>query len=224
MAFRESMMNAQGQVQTSDESQFLDLRAAPRFSVMMRTAKLLSESGEYICVVRDISATGTKLRLFHEPPPDSHLFLELANGFRYAMERMWHADGHAGFRFSSAIDVEEFIEEPNRHPRRPVRLQLRLPAIVTVSSQQNGAMLIDLSQHGACVETGLPIAVGKPLRFEVEGMPVRHGHVCWRRENRHGLVFQDSLRLDEFARHARQLQPFLAAPAQEAGASSQRAA
>ena len=30
-------------------------RDAPRFPLLMRTAKLLCESGEYICMVRDVS-------------------------------------------------------------------------------------------------------------------------------------------------------------------------
>jgi hypothetical protein len=217
------MTIAQGQVR-ANETDFADLRAAPRFSVMMRAAKLLCESGEYLCIVRDVSETGTKLRLFHEPPPDTHLFLELGNGDRYAMERMWHADGHAGFRFSSSIDVEEFIEERSSHPRRPVRLRVRLPALITSNAQQTSAMVVDVSQHGACVETRRPVAVGKPLSFELEGMPVRYGHVCWRRDNRHGLVFQDTLGLDERARYALDLQPFAAAQAEETEAAGQRAA
>ena len=67
-----------------------DLRDAPRFSLVIRTAKLICRSGEYPCVVRDVSATGVRVRLFDALPPDSHLALELANGERYAMERVWH--------------------------------------------------------------------------------------------------------------------------------------
>jgi hypothetical protein len=47
-----------------------DPRGAARSSLMFRTAKILCESGEYVCVVRDVSATGARLRLFHAAPPD----------------------------------------------------------------------------------------------------------------------------------------------------------
>jgi hypothetical protein len=80
-----------------------DKRAAPRSSLMFRTAKILCESGEYVCVVRDVSATGCRLRLFHAAPPDTHLFLELANGERYAIERIWTRDEYVGCRFSCTI-------------------------------------------------------------------------------------------------------------------------
>lgn len=207
------MMDAHGLAQDREATPYVELRAAPRFSVMMRTAKLLCESGEYLCIVRDVSATGTKLRLFHEPPPDTHLFLELGNGDRYAMERMWYHGHHAGFRFSSSIDVDEFIGESSPHPRRSLRLRLQLPALVTANATEGEAMLLNISQHGACIETGRQLAVGGPLRLDICGLPLRFGHVSWRRGRVHGLVFQQAFRLDELARHAQELQPFGAVPA-----------
>ena len=189
--------------------------------MMMRAAKLLCESGEYVGVVRDISTTGAKVRLFHETPPDTHLFLALGNGRRYAMERMWHHDNHVGFRFSSDIDIGEFVEEPGRHPRRPVRLHMEKPATVTAKGQEHQAMLVNLSQHGACIEAGSQLAVCEQLRLEVEGLPVRIGHVRWRKGFTHGLVFQQAFRLDEFAEHAYALQPFVPAIEIDDGRSAQ---
>lgn len=207
---------------TVPENSHAERRADPRFALgMLRTAKLLCESGEYVCVVRDISATGCKVRLFHEPPPDTHLFLELGNGERFAMERMWQDGGHAGFRFSSEIDVDEFIEEPSPYPRRPVRLRIERPAAVKVKGAERQVMLVNLSQHGARIETATPLAVCERLRLDVPGLPPRIGNVRWRKGFAHGLVFQQAFRLDEFARHAFDLQPYLsAAPAAGNGQSA----
>ena len=197
-------------------------RADPRFALgMLRTAKLLCESGEYVCVVRDISATGAKVRLFHEPPPDTHVFLELGNGERLAMERMWQGSGHAGFRFSSEIDVGEFIEESSPFPRRPVRLRIERPAVVRVKGAERQVMLVNLSQHGARIETGTPLALSERLRLDVPGLPPRVGNVRWRKGFAHGLVFQQAFRLDEFAQHAFRLQPCPPAPATDNGQSAQ---
>lgn len=187
-----------------------ELREAPRFSLVMRTAKLLCETGEYVCVVRDLSATGTKLRLFHEIPPDSHLYLELASGQRYAMERIWHEGDHAGFRFSSPIAVSEFVEEISPHPRRPLRLRLQRPGLVTADGRDQRTMLVNISQQGACIEASGELPVGQLVRLEVPGLPLRFGHVCWRRQNAHGLVFQQSFRLDELAGYLFRLQPYVA--------------
>lgn len=174
---------------------------------MLRTAKLLCESGEYVCVVRDISSTGTRVRLFHDLPPDTHVYLELGSGRRFAMERMWQGGDHAGFRFSSEIDIDEFIVEAGPHARRPVRLRISRPAMVTAKHVGRPAILVNLSQQGACVETQMPLAQCEQLRLEVPGLPPRIGHVRWRDGETHGLVFQQAFRLDEFARHAYELQP-----------------
>jgi len=190
-----------------EEPAFEELREAPRFSLVMRTAKLLCETGEYICVVRDISANGTRLRLFHALPLDTHLYLELANGQRYAMERIWQDGDHAGFRFSSLIDVDEFVEETSRYPRRPLRLRLHRPSLVTAGGRDRRAMLVNISQQGAGIEMSGEIPVGQQVRLEVPGLPLRFGHVCWRRGHAHGLVFQQSFRLDELAGHLFDLQP-----------------
>ena len=199
-------------------SKHAERRFEPRFALgMLRTAKLLCESGEYVCVVRDISATGVKVRLFHAPPPDTHLFLELGNGERFAMERVWLADGHAGFRFSSEIDIDEFIEEPSPYPRRPVRLRIARPATVKVKGSERQAMLVDLSQHGARIETATPLAVCEKLRLDVPGLPPRIGHVRWRKGSAHGLVFQQAFGLDEFAQYAFELQPCPPAPVLDNG-------
>jgi len=191
-----------------------DRRAMPRFPLLMRTAKLLCESGEYLVTVRDVSAGGARLGLFHELPPDPYLYLELASGERYAMERRWHCEDQAGFRFAGWIDVNAFIEEASPYPRRPLRMRLQRPALVTTQGRDTRAMLVDLSQQGARIEAGSQIALGEQFRLEVDGLPVRFGKVRWQNEYSHGLEFQQAFRLEEFARHLFSLQPFTAAGAE----------
>lgn len=200
---RQALQDASDQGRT-----FAEMRETPRSSLMFRTAKLLCESGEYVCVVRDISATGARVRLFHAPPPDTHLFLELANGDRYAMERVWMRDDHVGFRFSCTIDVDHFIAEPSFHPRRPIRLKLQRPADIVVDGVVVPAVLLDLSQQGARIEAGRKFALEQKLRLGVEGQPQRFGSVRWRSGYTHGLVLQQGFKLDELARCALALQPF----------------
>jgi hypothetical protein len=184
-----------------------ELRDAPRFSLIIRSAKLVCESGEYLCVVRDISATGCRLRLFHEPPPYNHLFLELANGERYAIERIWARDGHAGFRIAQPIDVNEFVVEPSPFPKRPLRLRLELPARVVAGAMISPATLRDLSQKGGRIETICHLAMDQQVRLEVDGLRAVYAKVRWRRKNAYGLVFDNTFRLDELAQLAFRLQP-----------------
>src|SRR5690606_6832932 len=67
-------------------------RRAPRFTLLIRSAKLTSPYGEFLCIVRDVSETGVSVRLFHPLPADVPLTLELPNGDRHPLERVWEDD------------------------------------------------------------------------------------------------------------------------------------
>jgi hypothetical protein len=88
-----------------------ELRRAPRFTLLVRAAKLIIDGREYLCVLRDASNTGVKVRIFHPLPPYLHIALETGSGERYPMEMMWLKDDHAGFRFFDEIDVQHLIED-----------------------------------------------------------------------------------------------------------------
>lgn len=183
-----------------------NLREAPRFSLIIRSAKLVTESGEYLCVVRDISATGARLRLFHEPPPERHVFLELANGDRHVMERVWAADGHAGFRIAQPIDVNTFLVEPSPYPKRPIRLRLQRPSVLIVGGVKHPAKLLDLSQKGARITAECHLAVSQQISLDIAGLGSIPAKVRWRRENLYGVVLERTFKLDELASFAFDLQ------------------
>ena len=45
-----------------------DQRGAQRYSLMLRAAKVMTPEGEWVCNVREVSATGLRLRFFHDLP------------------------------------------------------------------------------------------------------------------------------------------------------------
>ena len=179
---------------------FVELRGAERFSLLIRTAKLVCEAGEFLCVVRDVSTTGVRLKLFHALPPHDRLALELANGDLYFVEKVWEADDQAGFRFSAPIEVREFMAEPSQYPRRAVRLRMDRPGLLGADGVTTPARLTSLSQQGAAIECGQHLAVGQRIRFDVEGLPPVIANVCWRSSPEYGLVFQTYFAVDELAR------------------------
>lgn len=183
-----------------------ELRANDRHALMLRGAKLVCESGEYLCIIRDVSETGVRLRLFHALPRDPQLALELANGDVYFIERIWERGDEAGFRFAAPIDVHAFISEPSPYPRRPLRLRISLDALVFTDEIAREAEVLDLSQYGACIETRRPLPIGRKIRLEAEGLPPLAANICWRSRQRHGLVFRQSFAFNELARLAGKLQ------------------
>ena len=182
-----------------------ELRTAPRFTLMMRTSKLIGSGGEFFCVVRDVSETGVRLRLFH-PLPEARLVLELGNGEHYCIERVWEANGEAGFRFAAPIDVAGFIAEVSHYPKRPVRLKVGLVADLACRGMTSSVTIEDISQQGAGIRSGLQLETEQIVSLSGDGIAPVYARVRWSRHPAYGLVFERAYRLDELARLAWALQ------------------
>lgn len=176
-----------------------DQRATPRFALLLRAAKLIGARGEYLCIVRDVSETGAKLRLFHSLAGVGGLALESVTGEHIALDLVWEHEGEAGFRFTQPIDVQRFIVEAGPYPKRPIRVALDHPARITVAGQPCEVRLRDLSRQGARIESEAHLALGQQLRIEAEDLPEFEATVCWRREPSYGLVFRQLMGLEELA-------------------------
>jgi len=191
-----------------------DLRAAPRVSLLIRPAKLIAPSGEYLCVLRDASATGVKVRCFH-PLPAQSMVLELGNGDRYDVERMWEQGDHAGLRFRHAVPVEYLIRESGPYAKRPLRLRVTLPGLLVAGRDVLRVTIRDLSQQGARLECDEQLAIDRRFRLEIPGVAPIVAKVRWRRLPAVGLVFEETFRLEDFARLAFRLQPLPQPPGED---------
>ena len=192
-----------------------DPRQDQRHTLMLRTAKVVCQSGEYLCLVRDVSAGGTKLQFFHDVPQEKRIFLELANGALYPIEQRWADHGEAGYRFAAPVVLEQLLTEASQFAHRPIRLRLQVPVLLTVDGHDFHAMLADVSRCGAKLNIDRRLPQGAFARFDAVGLPLRFGHVRWRAGNEHGVVFQDAIPLEELARCLHALQPCAVAPGGE---------
>lgn len=186
-----------------------DQRADTRFTLILRSGKLITTAGEFVCVLRDVSGGGLKVRLFHPLALDSTCEIGLSGGERYRLEPAWQQGDEAGLQFADGpVDIEQFLEEAGPFPKRAIRLGLRGGWPVRLHG--NGAILpavmCDLSQHGSAVLCGSRLPVGQLVEIEAEGLGTIEARVRWRRGERYGLVFQQSFRLDALARMAHRLQ------------------
>lgn len=190
-----------------------ELRRDPRQTIMLRTAKVICQSGEYVCLVRDVSRGGVGLRFFHPVPDEPRIFLELANGALYPIERTWQRSeaesGEAGYRFAAPVALGAFLDETSQHPHRPVRLRLKLPVLLTANGEDCRAMLADISRCGARLVADRRLPEGAFVRCDADGLPLRFGHVAWRKQFEHGITFQQAFGLEELARCLYALQPSL---------------
>lgn len=178
---------------------FDEKRVQPRFALLLRSAKLVSSCGEFLCIVRDVSESGAKLRIFHPVVAGEELSLEITSGERFAVEKVWEKEGEAGVRFTDAIDVMRFVAEAGPFPKRPVRIRLNHPATLSYADSTAAAIIHDLSRQGAKIETEQRLAIGQSLRLQGDYLPEFEATVCWRRHPHYGLVFRQLMSMEELA-------------------------
>lgn len=189
-----------------DEVELAEERGAPRFTLLIRAAKLVCAQGDFICVIRDVSATGVSVRLFHDLPSCEDVRLELQSGQSYEMRRVWSRVREAGFEFEFAVDVDKLVTEVGQYPKRPVRLEIEFPVNVAAGLTRQIATIKNISQQGAKIECDALFAIDQTVKLGGEALREVRAKVRWRKLREYGVVFDDTFSLADLARLAAHLQ------------------
>lgn len=194
----------------TSESPGADLRAAPRFTLLIRAAKLVSAQGEFVCVIRDVSESGVSVRLFHTLPSCPSFALHMPAGAAYEITPVWQRDNEAGFSFDDSVEVEKLVNESTEYPKRGLRLALCFPVTINMLAGSFDAVVENLSQQGARLTCDKLLAIDQTVRLEMPDIDGKHrevrAKVRWRRDHHYGVVFDDTFALGDFARLAALLQ------------------
>ena len=182
--------------------------ASARPSLMLRSAKVVCQTGEYACVIRDVSRLGTSIAFLHDVPPEPRILLCLGNGLVYPIERVWAGKRQAGYRFVQEQDLAEFLHESAPFDARPIRLEIKAAARIIDGRDQHRVDLLDISTHGAKFASEAEHEVGRLIGFQVQGMVQQLGKVVWHSDGVFGLQFQQPLGLQDLALAALRLQPY----------------
>ncbi|OCC22902.1 hypothetical protein MB02_14120 [Croceicoccus estronivorus] len=177
-----------------------DGRRDQRVTLVLRTAKLIADRAEFLCLVRDVSATGVKLQLFHALPPAKSLFLEMDDGEKYQIEHIWTNGDFAGFRFPLKINLHRMIANPERKfPRRQLRLRVPLQGFMRFNSSEAPIEFENISQQGARIKCDRLLAIEQRVTLDVEKFPPIVAKIRWRERPFYGLVFEQTFRYEELA-------------------------
>lgn len=176
-----------------------DQRGAPRYTSLIRSAKLVCGQGEFVCVIRDVSSTGVSLRTFHALPIDHAIALELQNGERYEMTQV-RADGlEASYQFDKPVAVDRLVHENWTFPKRQLRLNIVIPLEIAALTGRAKAVSLNLSQQGARIECDQIFAIDQRVTISCPQLPDIRCTVRWRKDSNYGLVFEDTFSLRNFA-------------------------
>lgn len=173
-----------------------------RLSLLIRIAKLVSEHGEFLCIVRDVSEGGVRLRFFHPVPDAATMRLVLANGDAIPVEKAWERGGQVGFRFAGKVDVQGFIAEAGRYPKRQLRIEADCAATLTADGEASAAVIRNISREGARIDCESPLALGQQVRVDADGWPPILATVCWRSRPAYGLIFRQVFTIEDLAQRS----------------------
>lgn len=181
-------------------------RNAPRFTSLIRAAKLVCGQGEFVCVLRDVSSTGVRLKCFHRQPTDEVIGLELRDGELFELRKVREEGFEASYTFVSPVPVETLIHANSAFPRRQLRIAMSIPVKLRTLTGIIPAVTADISQQGCKLEPESPLALAQSVTLEGPHLPAIRAKVRWRREGACGLVFEDTFTLSEFAVRTARLQ------------------
>ncbi|MWV26488.1 PilZ domain-containing protein [Aurantiacibacter rhizosphaerae] len=185
----------------------VEQRIAERFTLLIRAAKLVTDSGEFLCVIRDVSETGISVRIFHRLPDTHRIFVELQNGDGYEVDLVWQDEDRAGFRFADDVNIMRIIEMPSSFTKRAIRLNLAARAsVVTLEGRSEIVEITDLSQQGAKITCSCQFAIDERVKISADGLPETYAKVRWRKDGSCGLIFEDTYQYGDLARIAEHLQ------------------
>lgn len=196
-------------------------RAAGRGRPVLRIAKIVCATGEYPCILRDVSTTGAGLSFHGDVPPDARAILQLPDGLTFPIERVWSEADRAGYRFAVPVEEEDFIARGAEFGQRPLRLSIRAAASIVDGTRTQRAQLLDLSAQGAKLEFAPPhgaasYGTGRVVSLALAGRDPRLAEVRWRDDATLGLRFLEPLTGAELGALALALQPFAGADGEDA--------
>lgn len=178
-----------------------DRRSAPRVELLIRAAKLIADGTEFICITRDASPAGIKVRVFHPIPNYNELFFETSAGNRYPVDLIWCNQDYAGLQFKEDVDLGGLIDDRNgAFSKRPLRVHVSLNITILSGGSSYNAILRDISQHGACIECPDYLMINERVELDFGTITSCHAKVRWRRESLYGLSFEHILDFDQLAR------------------------
>lgn len=179
----------------------MERRSDERVIPLLKVAKLVSESGERLVRVRNISAGGVMAEVAEAPKVGEQVSVELSSQ-KIPSSVIWVREGLVGLKFDQTVDLGELLA--GRKPRhgfrpRPPRLSVECKASVRVGKLYYTVDIHDISLGGMMVEPIGEYCVGRKVVVVVESLKPIKGEVRWYSDRKAGIVFDQPLEFEELA-------------------------
>lgn len=157
---------------------------------MLRSAKLVADDREQLCIVRELTCSGATINMLGPIPLHDSLLLEIGNNHRFPVTIDSCRGNHCQLRFANPGDRQRFLAEASDElNRRPLRLRTNEEIAVILTGLRFPATLLDVSQFGAGIRCAKILHIGEVVQLETGMLPMTLAKIAWRRRDRYGLLF-----------------------------------
>ena len=168
---------------------------------VLQPGALIVGSVRQICLIRKISAGGAVLHADLPPQEGRRLELELETGEHLDGTVVWRRGSELGLRFDQEIDVLPIVarnlaSQPGERRRMP-RIEVSCPALLEAGPRTALAMIRDIAQGGAKIETPFAVTPEEKLVIVPEGLRALEGVVRWSNGCLAGIGFRPELSWQE---------------------------
>lgn len=179
----------------------VERRTGERLTPLLRVANLVTDDGERLVRVRNVSAGGLMAEISDAVEVGSHVSIELSSQ-KIPSSVVWVREGMIGLKFDQSVDLGELLAgRKARHGfrPRPPRLEVACKGSVRVGRTYYTVDVHDISLGGIKVEPIDEYCVGKDVVVIVESLRPIKGEVRWYSDRRAGIVFKKPLEFGELA-------------------------
>lgn len=181
----------------------VERRSEERLLAALPVARLVTDEGQDLCRVRNISAGGLMAETTRRHSVGMRVRVEFNSHQQLPGEIAWVRDTSCGVKFDRDIDLRELLA--NRPARRkgqtprPPRLDISCNAELSIGGVLYRTQIRDISLGGLKAAVGGSNCVGKKVVAAIEGLRPVKGVVRWHRDGHAGIVFKRPLPFEELA-------------------------
>jgi hypothetical protein len=181
-----------------------DRRADPRAATVFRPVLIEAQGQSVFCLVRNLSATGMRAKVYSAFAENTSVVVEFAEGQQVQGNLIWQRDDHIGVRFARPIDVYHVLGSisqklsPGR-VNRPLRLSVDCSGELEIGGRTLAMQVQDISQRGLKVRASF-VRPGDEVIVRLPSLDPRKAIVRWTQPSLAGLAVVRPLSFDELAR------------------------
>lgn len=183
-------------------SEFEDRRQNERHVTILKVAKVVRQSGEELCVLRNLSTQGAKADVAEPYDMNEEVIVKLRLGQPIRARVVWVSGRSIGMVFCEHIDPQIVLANICADEKRlsGPRVNILAEGNILIGNDTHEILLENLSQKGARILGGCTLHTGTGLLLELEGLGIIPAVVRWSDVGISGLAFNTVLSIWDMMR------------------------